>query len=392
VISFCHPVVTAEHEVLRGWVREFAESAVRPHIPAMEREEFPLTLFREAGRLGLLGIQIPVEYGGAGLDTLSAGIVREELARVSAAFAASVIASSVYFGVNIAKRGTPAQKARYLPQIASGEKIGAWVISESDAGSDARGISTTTTERGDRLVVNGAKTFCTNGPVADFVIVQTRRIGLAGDAAGTSVILERGMEGFTAGSAFHKLGYRGSPTGELYIDNVEIDGDHVLGVDGEGFEQALAALDVERVLGIFSGLGIAQACLDEMTKYARERRQFGRPIADFQLIKSKIADAATAVDVIRTYAYNLVWRLDSGLPIRKQAAIGKYMMAEAVMRTATEAVQLHGGYGFTTDFPVERFFRDAKLLAIGGGTSEIQTLVIARQALDESAKLETTAR
>ena len=318
--------------------------------------------------------------------------MREEIARVSPAFAASVIASSVYFGMNIAKRGTPEQKARYLPQIASGEKIGAWVISESDAGSDARGIRTTTKQWHDRLVVNGAKTFCTNGPVADFVIVQTRRIGIGDDAGGTSVILESGMEGFTSGPAFHKLGYRGSPTGELFIDNVAIDGDHVLGVDGEGFEQALAALDVERVLGIFSGLGIAQACLDEMTKYARARHQFGRPIADFQLIKSKIADAATAVDVIRTYAYNLVWRLDSGMPIRKQAAIGKYMMADAVMRTATEAVQLHGGYGFTTDFPVERFFRDAKLLAIGGGTSEIQTLVIARQALDELAKSENLAR
>jgi alkylation response protein AidB-like acyl-CoA dehydrogenase len=381
-----HPIVTARHEELRLWVREFAETRVRPCVLAMETDEsFPHELFRDAGKVGLLGIGLPVEFGGAGLDTLAIGIVREELGRVSAAFASTVTASAVYFGRNIADRGSSEQKATYLPGIISGDKIGAWVVSESEAGSDARGIKTTTEDVDGELVVTGAKTFCTNGPVADYVIVVTRRAGFGDDRRSTSVILERGMPGFTAGPQFHKLGFRGSATGELFLDHVRVEKErHVLGTDGGGFDEAFASLDVERVLGLFAALGIARACLDEMTTYAQEREQFGRPIVQYQMIKEKIALAAATVDFLRTYTYNLVWKLDSGLSIRKEAAIGKYVAARSVLRAATEAVQLFGGYGYMRDYPVERLFRDAKLIGIGGGTTEIQKLIIAREVLAEA--------
>jgi alkylation response protein AidB-like acyl-CoA dehydrogenase len=393
-VKFAHPIVTAEHEELREWVRDFAEAKLRPLVPMMEAgEEFPRELFLEAGEIGILGIGLPAEYGGAGLDTLSAGIVREELGRVSSAFAATVTASAVYFGKNIVDRGTEDQRSRYLPGIVSGEKVGAWVVSESEAGSNARGIKTSTQELDGELVVTGSKTFCTNGPIADYVIVVTNRLGDDTQRRTTSVILERGMQGFTAGPAFHKLGFRGSPTGELFMDHVRIDRDRqVLGVDGGGFEQAFASLDVERVLGLFAAIGIARACLDEMTSYARERRQFGQPIADFQLIKEKIALAAATVDFIRTYAYNLVWKMDGGLPVRKEAAIGKYVAARSVLRVATEAVQLFGGYGYMSEYPVERLFRDAKLLGIGGGTTEMQKLIIAREVLAESSGTADSSR
>lgn len=385
-IEYSHPIVTEQHEELRRWLREFADTKVRPRVELMERDEsFPDDLFREAGSLGILGIGLPTEFGGAGLDTLSVAIVREELGRVSAAFAASVTASAVYFGRNVAQRGTQWQKERYLPGIINGDKIGAWSVTESEAGSDARGIKTTTSDDNGRMTVTGSKTFCTNGPVADYVIVVTRRAGFADERRSTSVILERGMPGFVAGPKFQKLGFRGSATGELFMDQVQIDkGLHVLGEDGGHFEDAFASLDIERVLGLFAALGIARACLKEMTSYAQERSQFGRVIGDFQMIREKIALAAATVDFIQAYAYNLVWLFDSGRPVRKEAAIGKYVAARSVMRVATEAIQLFGGYGFMKDYPVERLFRDAKLLGIGGGTTEIQKLIIARETFDEA--------
>lgn len=388
--EFAHPIVTTEHEELREWVRDFAETQVRPVVGLMEDELFPRELFLEAGRVGILGIGLPLEFGGAGLDVLSSGIVREELGRVSSAFAATVTASAVYFGKNVVDRGTEDQKARYLPGIVSGEKVGAWVVSESEAGSNARGIATSTQEENGELIVTGSKTFCTNGPIADYVIVVTNRLG-AERSRTTSVILERGMPGFVLGPPFHKLGFRGSPTGEVFMDHVRISRERqVLGTDGGDFEEAFASLDVERVLGLFAAIGIARACLDEMTNYALERKQFGQPIAGFQLIKEKIALAAATVDFIRTYAYNLVWKMESGAPIRKEAAIGKYVAARSVLRVATEAVQLFGGYGFMREYPVERLFRDAKLLGIGGGTTEMQKLIIAREVLAEFGSPATT--
>jgi alkylation response protein AidB-like acyl-CoA dehydrogenase len=256
-------------------------------------------------------------------------------------------------------------------------------LTEREAGSDGRGIVTTTRPRGGQLVVRGSKTFATNGPVADYVIVQTRREGLGDGLRGTAVILERGMPGLAFGPAIEKLGLRGSPTGDIFIDDVEVSPDHVLGEDGDALEEAFNNLDAERVLVLFSGLGIARACLDEVVRYATQRRQFGRPIAGFQLVKEKIAYISAAVDVIAVYGNRLVERYNAGQHIRKEAAIGKLVAAEAVMRCAIEAVQVLGGYGYTKEFAVERYFRDAKLLAIGGGTSEIQKLVIARETLIE---------
>jgi isovaleryl-CoA dehydrogenase len=371
------------HE-LRQLAREFAEREIRPLARRMDQEEyFPRELFARAGRVGLIGACLPPEYGGGGLDLTAAAIIREELARVSAAFAASVAASGVYFGLNVARHGTVEQKSRFLPAIVSGEAVGAWALTEREAGSDSRAISTTTSASETGLVVNGAKMFATNGPVADFVIVQTKRVGLGNGIRGTAVILERGMKGLEFGAPVEKLGLRGSPTGEIYIDSVSITAASILGEDGAAMDALFGNLDAERVLVVFSGLGIARACLDEVVRYSAERRQFNRPIASFQLIREKIAMISASVDIIRVYGQFLLERYVAGLPVRKEAAIGKYLAAEAVMRCALEAVQVLGGYGYTKDFIVERLMRDAKLLAIGGGTTEIQKLVIARETLSE---------
>jgi isovaleryl-CoA dehydrogenase len=369
---------------LRTLVHDFAEHEVRPLAQRMDRDEyFPRELFGHAGRLGLIGACLPLDYGGGGLDLAAAAIIREELARASAAFAAIVAASGVYFGLNVARHGTAAQKARYLPAIAAGEAVGAWALTEPSAGSDGRGIATTTSQTAADFVVNGSKTFTTNGPVADYVIVQTRREGLGGGNRGTAVILERGMQGLQFGPPIEKLGLRGSPTGDIYMDNVTITADHILGDDGAALDAAFNNLDAERILVLFSGLGIARACLDEVVRYSAERRQFGRPIASFQLIKEKIALISATVEVIRAYGAFLLSRHSLGLSVRKEAAVGKYLTAEAVMRCAIEAVQVFGGYGFTKEFVVERLMRDAKLLAIGGGTTEMQKLVIARETFAE---------
>jgi isovaleryl-CoA dehydrogenase len=350
----------------------------------MDREEyFPRELFSEAGELGIIGACLPTEFGGSGLGLLAAAITREELARVSAAFAATVAASSIYFGLNIARFGSPSQKARLLPSIARGSSVGAWALTEREAGSDTRGIATITSQTEAGFVVKGAKTFITNAPIADHVIVQTRRAEFTDQFHGTAVILDRGMGGLEFGPPLQKLGFRGSPTGDIYIDGVEITADHILGSDRAALDDAYTNLDAERVLVLFSGLGIARACLDEVVRYSTERRQFGRSISSFQLVKEKIALIAAAVDIIRVYGLSLIDRYNRGLPVRKEAAIGKYLTAEAVMSCALEAVQVHGGYGYTQDFVVERLMRDAKLLAIGGGTTEIQKLIIARETLTE---------
>jgi isovaleryl-CoA dehydrogenase len=383
-LDFAQPDLRPEHAVIRELAHEFAERRLRPQAARMDAEDyFPRDLFAAAGEAGLIGIALPEELGGGGLDLLAAGIVREELARVSPAFAASVVASGMYFGYNIAKIGTAAQRERWLPAIAAGELIGGWALTEPAAGSDARAISTTTTHHGDQVTVRGTKCFITNAPVADVLIVQTQVKSADASSPGgyQSVVVERGLPGVSFGPPLDKVGFRGSPTGDVFLDDVPLDQGLLLGEPAASFEASIGNLEIERSMMVFSALGIARACLEEALSYAAARTQFGRPIGAFQLVKEKIADIATAVGLLRSYAYSLAGNLQAGRPTRLAAAIGKYAAADLVLRAAQDAMQVHGGYGYTRQFPVERMWRDARLLSIGGGTSEIQKLVIAGELM-----------
>jgi isovaleryl-CoA dehydrogenase len=383
-LDFAQPDIRPEHAVIRQVARDFAEGRLRPQAARMDADEyFPRDLFAAAGAAGLIGIALPAELGGGGLDLLAAGLVREELSRVSPAFAASVVASGMYFGYNVARLGTPEQRKRWLPAIAAGEVIGGWALTEPQAGSDARSITTTTTRDADAITVHGSKCFITNAPIADVLIVQTRVKGNGAEPGQRfqSVIVEREMPGVSFGPPLDKVGFRGSPTGDVFLDDVPIGPQSLLGESTASFEESIGNLEIERSMIVFSALGIARACLEEALSYCGARSQFGRPIASFQLVKEKIADIATSVGLLRSYAYSLAGNLQAGLPTRLAAAIGKYAAADLVMRAAQDAMQVHGGYGYTRQFPVERMWRDARLLSVGGGTSEIQKLVIARELM-----------
>jgi alkylation response protein AidB-like acyl-CoA dehydrogenase len=316
-------------------------------------------------------------------DLFAKAVIYEENCRVNLGYNVSVNASDLLFANNIAKHGSDEQKKKYLPGIISGDKIGCWAITEPEAGSDALSLKATAAPRGERFVLNGTKTFITNAPLADFFLIQARLPGTKGAEGGVACILDKGVPGLTVGPKMDKLGTRCSPTAQVFLEDVEVDRSRILGEPGEGLKQALGSLDVERCLSPFSSIGVAQACLDASARYALERRQFGKPIAKFQLVAEKIAEMAMQLDIARTYCYRVVWMVQQGIKVTREAAMAKLFASGMVNRATSEAVQIHGGYGLTRDYPVERYFRDAKLLEIGAGTSEIQKIVIAREVLKD---------
>jgi len=374
--------LSEEQQLLKNTVREFAESELRPHSREWdERQEFPREVFAKLGEMGLMGVVWPPEYGGAGMTTLDYAVVMEELSRVDAGVALSVAAHNSLCSGHIFLAGTEEQKKKYLVPLARGEKIGCWGLTENSAGSDAGGTKTTATRGGDCWVLNGSKTFITNGRLADVAVVMAVTDKAKEKKGISAFIVERGTKGFRSGKKEDKLGVRSSDTSELVFEDCRIPAGNHLGKEGNGFVDTLRILDRGRIgIAAFS-LGIAQASLEASHRYAVDRRQFGHAIADFQAIQFKIADMATKVEAARLLTWKAAVLRDSGREHTMESSMAKLFASEAAVEVAMEAVQIHGGYGYIKDYPVERYLRDSKLGTIGEGTSEVQRLVIARELL-----------
>ncbi len=374
--------LSEEQQLLKKTVREFAESELAPHAREWdEKQEFPREVFSKLGALGLMGVVWPAEYGGSGLTTLDYAIVMEELARVDAGVALSVAAHNSLCSGHIFLAGTDEQKRRFLTPLARGEKVGCWGLTENSAGSDAGGTRTTAIRAGDGWVLNGSKTFITNGRVADTAVVMAVTDREKGKKGISAFIVERGTKGFRAGKKEDKLGVRSSDTSELVFEDCRIPAGNLLGAEGHGFIDTLRILDRGRIgIAAFS-VGIAQACLEASMRYSRERRQFGHPIAEFQAVQFKIADMATRVDAARLLTWRAAFLRDGGKDHTAESSMAKLYASEMSVQAALDAVQIHGGYGYVKEYPVERYLRDSKLGTIGEGTSEVQRLVIARELL-----------
>jgi alkylation response protein AidB-like acyl-CoA dehydrogenase len=370
-----------EHELLRSTVRRFAETEIAPVAAELDaREEFSEELTRAMGGLGLFGIVVPEDYGGQGMDYLAYVIAVEEVARVDGSQAATVAAHNSLGIGPLYYFGNETQKRTYLPTLCTGEALWSFGLTEPDAGSDSRGTRTTAVRDCDEWVINGSKIFITNGSsaISAGVTVQTVTDRSGEHPEFTTFIVEAGTPGFTAAAMHGKLMWRGSDTAEMYFDDVRVPHENMLGDLGEGSHQMLATLDSGR-LGIAAmGLGAAQGAFEQALEYAKTRRQFGRPIGEFQAIAFKLADMATKIEHARAFLYRAAWLRDSGKRVTAEAAMAKLYCSEVAKEVADEAVQIHGGYGLMKDYPVERFYRDQRLLQIGEGTSEIQRLVISR--------------
>jgi alkylation response protein AidB-like acyl-CoA dehydrogenase len=373
---------TSEQIQLRKAVREFAEAEIAPHV--MEWDEgqiFPLEVIRKLGELGYMGAIFPEELGGAGLGYIDYSIIIEELSRVDGSVGIIVAAHNSLCTNHIYKFGTGEQRRKYIPKLASGEWIGCWSLTEPEAGSDAAGTRTTAAMDNGCWVLNGAKTFTTNAHYAGVCVAMAVTDRAAAQHGISAFIIDKDTPGFRLGKKENKLGLRASATGEVIFENCRLDPGQLLGKRNEGFIDTLKVLDGGRVSIAALSIGMAQGAYDAALKYSKLRRQFGRPISEFQAIQHKLVDMATELDAARLLNYRAAWMLDQGKRVTRESSMAKLYASEAAVRIANEAVQIHGGYGFIKDYPVEKFYRDVKLCTIGEGTSEIQRLVIARQLL-----------
>ncbi|KPA23063.1 Acyl-CoA dehydrogenase [Shimia sp. SK013] len=367
---------------LRDMVHRFAQERIKPMAAEIDQKnEFPNELWKEFGDLGLLGVTVPEEFGGAGMSYLAHVIVGEEIARASASVALSYGAHSNLCVNQIKLNGNQAQKEKYLPRLISGEHVGALAMSEPSAGSDVVSMKLRAEKKNDRFVLNGNKYWITNGPDADTLVVYAKTDMDAGPRGITAFIIEKDMAGFSTSPHFDKLGMRGSNTAELVFEDVEVPFDKVLGEEGQGVAVLMSGLDYERVVLSGLGTGIMAACLDEVMPYMVERKQFGQPIGNFQLMQAKIADMYTAMNSARAYVYECARACDQGRITRQDAAACCLYASEVAMTQAHQAVQAFGGAGYLSDNPVGRLFRDAKLMEIGAGTSEIRRMLIGRELM-----------
>ena len=374
--------LSPQHEEIRRTVRDFAERRIVPVAGELERKgEFPMEIIREAASLGLLGVPYPEELGGTGLDALAYAITIEELSRASGSIGI-IVSAHTSLGCNpVYLAGTDAQKEKYLRPMASGQVIGAYGLTEPGAGSDSRGTRTRAHRDGDEWVINGGKRFITNAGVAGTYIVTAVTDREQDSGKISAFIVEAETPGFSIGRMEEKMGLHASNTGELLFDDCRIPAENLLGAEGEGDKLFLKTLDGGRI-GIASmALGLAQAAYEASSAYVKERRQFGRPIGEFQGVAFKIADMATTIDAARLMTYRAAWLKDCGKPYTTEAAMAKLYASEVARDVTNDAVQVHGGYGYVTEYNVERYLRDAKLTEIGEGTSEIQRMVIARNLL-----------
>lgn len=375
-------MLSKKHEMIRKLAREFAENEIAPYAAQIdETGVYPKELHDKIIACGFHAITIPKEYGGCGGDTVSATIVTEEFTRVDASASSQLMPNSLSGG-SLMMFGNEAQKQKYLRALAEGTMTGAFAITEPGAGSDTAAITTTAEKDGDFYILNGRKCFITQGPDCDFVTVFAKTDPSAKGVKGISAfIVESAWEGFSRGAVEKKMGMHGSPTCDLIFENVRVPKENLLGKEGQGFKICMATLDSGRITVATQGLGIAQGALDEAIKYVKERVQFGRPISKLQNTQFEIADMATKVECGRQLVYHAAELKDAGLPYSKNAAMAKYYCGDLCNNIAYRALQLHGGYGYMKDYPIERMFRDARLVAIYEGTSEIQRVVIANHVL-----------
>jgi alkylation response protein AidB-like acyl-CoA dehydrogenase len=373
---------TDTQKEIAGMVRDFANRHIRPQMMEWdEAQKFPVPLFQEMGKLGLMGVLVPETYGGSGLGYFEYVTVISEIASVCGAIGLSVAAHNSLCTGHIMTFGNEEQKRKYLPLLASGEWIGAWGLTEANTGSDAGNMRCTATREGDEWVLNGTKNWITHGISGNVAVVLARTGEPRTRNNVTAFIVEKGTPGFSAGKKENKLGMRASETAELVFDNCRIPDANRLGEVGDGFRQAMKVLDGGRISIAALALGIAKGAYEASVKYAKERHQFDQPIANFQAISFKLADMATKIAVAEMLIYQAADFKNRGLPVSKESAMAKYYASEISVQISTDAVQIFGGYGYTKDFPVEKFYRDSKLCTIGEGTSEIQKLVISREIL-----------
>jgi alkylation response protein AidB-like acyl-CoA dehydrogenase len=374
--------LTDDQRRIRDAAREFAEAELGDKIaPYDERQEFPHAIVAKLGPLGFMGVLVPEEYGGSGLDYVSYALIVEELNRGDASVGITMWAHNSLGTNHIALFGSPEQKRRWLPRLASGEVIGAWGLTEPGSGSDAAALRTRAEARDGGWTLNGSKAFITNASVGGLAVVMARTDPDKKARGISAFVLEKGTPGFTAGRPYRKLGLHASDTAELIFEDARVPADHLLGTRGEGFVQAMQVLEGGRIAMAAMAVGIGQAAVDQAVKYMKQRSAFGKTLAEFNGLQGMLADIATDVEVGRLLTLRAAWLKDAGQPAMHAAAKAKVFASEAAMKAATKAVQIHGGAGYITEFPVERIFRDAKLTEIGEGTSEIQRLVIARDIL-----------
>ena len=369
-------------QLIRQSARDFAEVYIRPYVMDWdESQHFPMEMFHRMGEHGFLGVLVPEEYGGAGLGYAEYITVIEEIAKVCGSIGLSVAAHNSLCTNHILSFGNEEQKQKYLPKLATGQWLGAWGLTEPNTGSDAMRMQCTAVRDGDYWVLNGNKLWITHGKSGHVAVVIARTGELLDSRGMTTFVVERGTPGFLAGKKENKLGMRASETAEMIFDNCRIHKSQVLGKEGEGFIQSMKILDGGRVSIAALSLGIAKGAYEASVKYAKERQQFGQPISNFQGISFKLADMETKIEAAELLTRQAGQLKDEGKSHTKEAAMAKYYASEVAVEVSTDAVQIHGGYGYTKDFPVEKFYRDSKLCTIGEGTSEIQKLVIAREAL-----------
>jgi alkylation response protein AidB-like acyl-CoA dehydrogenase len=373
---------TGDQAALRRSVREFAEAEIAPHVSTWDEGNiFPAEVIRKCGQLGYLGAIFPEDLGGAGLGYIEYAIIIEELARVDPSVGLIVAAHNSLCANHIFTAGTEEQKRRYLPKLASGEWLGCWSLTEPEAGSDAGGTRTQAAAEGDHWVLNGGKTFTTNAHYAQVCVAMAVTDRAASQHGVSAFIIDIPSPGFQLGRKENKLGMRASATGEVLFDHLRLPASQLLGKPGEGFVDSLRILDGGRISIAALSVGTAQGAFDAALGYSKTRRQFGRPISEFQAIQHKLADMATEIEAARLLTYRAGYLKDQGHRVTRESAMAKLFASESAVRVCNEAVQIYGGYGFIKDYPVEKFYRDVKLCTIGEGTSEIQRLVIARQLL-----------
>ncbi len=369
------------HAFLKQTVRDFAEKEIFPIAEIIDRDErFPVDLFERLAELGYTGVGIPQQYQGTFSDYLSVVIMGEELSRVSASVPVALFPHAILCAHNIYRYGTEGQRDRYLPDLAKGKKWGAMALTEVSAGSDALAIRTRAERSGNDYLLNGSKTFVTNVPFADVYLIYAKTDPKKGPDGVSAFVVEKGFAGFSTGKNFKKMGLRGSPTGEVFLDACRVPADNLLGgAEGKGFKHLIEGLDVERVTWSSIALGIAQASFESALTYSHEREQFGKPIIDFQMIQRIISEMAVSVEAARLLVYKAARLLDKGKKARFEASSAKLFSTETAVKVSGDALQVYGGAGYIKDYPVERYFRDAKILTVAAGSSEVQRMIIVHE-------------
>ena len=374
--------INENQRMIAATIKDFGEKHIKPKMMEWdESQKFPVEVFKKLGELGLMGVLVPTEYGGAGLSYTEYVTAIVELSKIDGSIGLSMAAHNSLCTGHILSFGNDEQKKKYLPKLATAEWIGAWGLTEVNTGSDSANMLTTAVADGDYYIINGTKNFITHGISGDVAVVLART-GNKGDNKGmTAFIIEKGTKGFSGGRKENKLGMRASETTELIFDNCKVHKDNILGKVGDGFPQAMKVLDGGRISIASLALGIAKGAYEASVKYSKERQQFGKPISEFQAISFKLADMATQIEAAELLTFQAADLKNRGMSVKKESAMAKYYASEVSVRVSTDAVQIFGGYGYTKDFPVEKYYRDSKLCTIGEGTSEIQKLVISREIL-----------